>query len=50
MTNEEVAKSAATYAWRMETNKDTGRVELVLPFDDGSAFRYRRTDEEKSSK
>jgi hypothetical protein len=50
MTAEEVTKAAATYAWRMETNKDTGRVELVLPFDDGSAFRYRRTDEEGQSK
>lgn len=50
MTAEEVTKAAASYAWRLETNKDTGRVELVLPFDDGSAFRYRRTDEEKTQK
>jgi hypothetical protein len=50
MTPEELEKNKATYTWHFEKDKETGRTYLVMPFDDGSAFRYRRLDEEETAK
>lgn len=47
MTDEELKQNATAYKYRLETDKETGRTYLVMPFEDGSAFRYRRWDEEK---
>ncbi|HLL88574.1 MAG TPA: hypothetical protein VK324_04670 [Tepidisphaeraceae bacterium] len=46
MTADDHARNTTTYTWRMETDEQ-GQARLVFPFDDGSAFRYRRTDAEK---
>lgn len=46
MTDEDLARNTNTYTWKTETDEQ-GRARLVFPFDDGSAFRYRRTDGEK---
>lgn len=47
MTDEELKKNASTYTWRLEKDKDTNRTYLIIPFDDGSSFKYRRLDEEQ---
>jgi hypothetical protein len=46
MTAEDLTRNTNTYAWRTEKDEQ-GKIRLVFPFDDGSAFRYRRTDGEK---
>lgn len=42
MTAEELAEKKTTYNWRIEDNNDQPM--LVIPFDDGSAFRLRRDE------
>ena len=50
MTAEELTKNSTAYKYHLENDDKTGRAYLVMPFDDGSSFRYRRTDEEEGAK